>query len=68
MALPTEGSALPAILKSVDQIIGEEKRDMYFVDFGRFLFDCDRQSMLRRHQEHLDWFAAKDLRHASAAP
>lgn len=59
---------MPMILKSVDQIMDEEKRDMFFIDFGRFLLDHDKQSMSQRRQEHFDWFAAKDLRHASAAP
>ncbi len=59
---------MPMILKSVDQIMDEEKRDMYFIDFGRFLLDHEEQSMLKRRQEHFEWFASKGLRHASAAP
>lgn len=56
------------ILKSVDQIMDEEKHDMYFVDFGQFLFGDDERIMSQCRQEHFNWFAAKGLRHAPAAP
>ena len=59
---------MPMILKSIDQIMDEEKRDMYFVDFSRLLFSGDRQLMEQHRQEHFDWFASKELRHAPAAP
>ena len=59
---------MPMILKSVDQIMDEEKRDMFFLDFGQFRFDGDEQLRLKRREEHFDWFAAKGLRHAPAAP
>ena len=47
-----EDLVVPMILKSVDQIMDEEKRDMYFVEFGWFLSDRDKQSMSKRCQEH----------------
>lgn len=59
---------MPMILKSFDQIMDEEKRDMYFIDFGRFLCGLEEQSMLKMRQEHFEWFGSKGLRHASAAP
>ncbi len=59
---------MPMILKSVDQIMDEEKRDMYFVDFGRFLSDHDKPLMSQRRQEHFEWFGSKGLRRALAAP
>ena len=66
--MSTEISVLSMILKSIDQITDEEKPDMFFIDFGQFLFDCDEQLRSKRREDHHDWFAAKGLRHAPAAP
>ena len=58
---------MPMILKSVDQIMDAEKRDMYLIDFGQFLFDCDKQLRSKRRREHRERFGSKGLRYALAA-
>jgi hypothetical protein len=53
-------------MRSVDQIMAAEERDMLFVQFGASPFDNDPDHPARRR--HFDWFAAQGLRWEAAAP
>ena len=56
---------MPVVMRSIDQIMAAEKRDMFFVQFGS-PFDHDRNHPARKR--HFDWFEAHGLRWETAAP
>jgi hypothetical protein len=59
---------VPIAVKTIDQIMADEKRDMYFIQFGRDPFDFAEKrypDIVRRHRE---WFETRNLSHATAAP
>ena len=57
---------MPIAIRSVDQIMADAKRDMFFVQFGTSPFDFDRDHPARKR--HFDWFEAQGLRWETAAP
>ncbi len=57
---------MPTAIRSVDQIMADAKRDMFFIQFGTSPFDYDRNHPARKR--HLDWFEAHGLRWETAAP
>ncbi len=59
---------MPFIMKTIDQIMDEEKRDMFFIRFGQPFFDRGEPRDPRPRQEQLAWFEAKGLAYAIAAP
>jgi hypothetical protein len=56
------------ILKSVDTIMDEEKRDMFFIDFGAFYNEGFAPERARHREEHFAWFRFQGLRYVPAAP
>lgn len=59
-------AALPKIIRSVDQIMADAKRDMHFIQFGISPFDHDPDHPARKR--HFDWFKAHGLRWETVAP
>ncbi|GAA0577164.1 hypothetical protein GCM10009416_14710 [Craurococcus roseus] len=57
---------MPTIMRSIDQIMADAKRDMFFVQFGTSPFDFDRDHPSRKR--HFDWFKNHGLRWETAAP
>jgi len=60
--------SVPIAIKTIDQIMADERRDMYFIQFGRDPFDFAEKrysNVVRRHRE---WFETRNLSHATAAP
>jgi hypothetical protein len=58
---------MPMLIRTIDEIMGEAKRDMLFVRFGSPPFFRSRKSRKAR-RKHLDWFDAKGLTYELAAP
>ncbi len=59
---------MPQIIKTMDEIMDEEKRDMFFIRFGMPFGDADEPSIKTAKQEHFAWSDAKGLAYAEAAP
>jgi hypothetical protein len=59
---------VPVIIKTIDQIMDEEKRDMFFIRFGQPFIDPGEPPNPKPRQEQLAWFKAKGLTYATAAP
>lgn len=57
---------MPVIIRTTDEIMAQEKRDMLFVRFTPPFGKSAPPNLSR--QRHLDWFASKDLRYELAAP
>jgi len=57
---------MPVIIKTIDEIMSRERRDMLFVRFKQS-FTHPREACSSR-QRHLEWFDAKGLRYEIAAP
>jgi len=58
---------MPMLIRTVDEIMGEAKRDMLFVKFGSPPFFRSRKSRAAR-RKHLSWFDAAGLAYELAAP
>jgi hypothetical protein len=59
---------MPIIIKTIDQIMDDEKRDTYFIQFGTDLFDFASKRNKTSRRQHFEWFKAKNLTHEIAAP
>lgn len=57
---------MPTAIRSVNQIMADAKRDMFFIQFGTSPFDFDRNHPVRKR--HFEWFTAHGLRYETAAP
>jgi hypothetical protein len=55
---------MPMIIRTINQIMANEQRDMLFIDFQDGF--GPRHSHWRKR--HFDWFAANNLRYETAAP
>ena len=56
---------MPQTIKTMDQIMEHEKRDMFFVRFGG---PFDRKSRHPSRRRHFEWFAANGLRPFRSPP
>jgi len=57
---------MPKIIRTIEQIIAQEKRDMLFITFDHLSARSGLPNSSR--QRHLDWFDAKKLHYELAAP
>jgi hypothetical protein len=60
---------MPVIISTMDEIMGRERRDMLFVQFGSpFSTFEERLASNAARKRHLKWFASKGLRYEKTAP
>ena len=58
---------MPVLIKTIDQIVRERRRDTYFVRFADSLF-ADGDALRRAKEHHLAWFDAEGIHYEKAAP
>jgi hypothetical protein len=57
---------MPNVIRTINEIMAQERRDMFFVKFGQPFRRSAAASQSR--QRHLDWFGVKGLTYELAAP
>jgi hypothetical protein len=68
LAIEIGVGSVPQLVETIDQIMDHEKRDMYFIQFGRDPFDFAEKRYVTTVRRHLKWFEKMKLSHAIAAP
>ena len=58
---------MPALIKTIDEIVQERSRDVYWLRFAHGLF-ADRDALHRAKEDQLAWFADNGLEYQTAAP
>ena len=47
---------MPILIKTIDQIMDHEKRDLYFIQFGTDPFDFAEKRYVAAVRQHIKWF------------
>lgn len=58
---------MPAIIKTIDEIVQERRCDTYWVRFANHFF-ADRDALQRAKKDQLAWFDEQGLSYETAAP